>query len=383
MSDLPPEEENAPAPPTRERRKGLTSEQRRLLGTPRALSPPPDDESPPSVAAAAETAPAPPSGRPAASPPAEARKREGGDALIGQAKASRHLEMQHAFIVLGILIAIVAIFFAGRKFDAIRYRIMSQFRPAKFEAGPDKFPGLSAAELIEAALVAERQGDWNGAVERFMAAKRKDIRYQGILFRVGKTSYDRGEWEQADRALELALQFGENVAMANHLRATIAVRRHDLAAAERFAAAAANAEPLQGDFYYYWGEILRLNQRPRDAIRRYQEAIQRTPSAADATLCQFKIRLARLEAAEASALATEIEARRQAGTLTLDWLMTDAALRLHLGKIQEAAQLLTAARARGVAGLFDPLVGDVVFRRAAEAYPEIAAVVTPMGAPSP
>ncbi len=285
--------------------------------------------------------------------------------------------MQRAFIILGILALTVLIFFVGRKFDRIKYMIMSRTQANELEGGPDKFPDRTAAELVEAALTAERQGDWKGAAERLFEAKRKDLRYPGILFRVGTIAYEHEDWEGADQALESALKFGENVGAANHLRGLIAVRRGDLAAAERFAEAAAKSEPFNTSYFYYWGEILRINQRPRDAIRIYEQAAQRASSATDKALNRFKIRLARIEAADASALAAEVEKLREAGPLSVDWLMTDAALQLHAGKINEAARLISEARAVGVSGLFDPCAGDVVFSKAGQVHPQIAAAVAP------
>ena len=282
--------------------------------------------------------------------------------------------MQRALVILGILVFLFVIFWAGRKFDRMKDLIKDRMNAYELKGGPDKFPGQTAEELVEAALAAEKQGDWAGAAERFIAAKRKNQNYKGILFRVGKSAYDRGDWIGADEALEQALKFRENIAVANHLRGLIAVRKRDLPAAERYFEAATKAEPFVSDFFYYWAEALRLNQHPRDSIRRYQQAIYRTASPTDATLCQFKIRLARIEAAEAAAVAAEVEEMRKAGPLSVDWLMTDAALKLHAGKIKEAAESISEARSGGTIGLFVTCAGDTVFLRASEAHPEIAAV---------
>jgi tetratricopeptide (TPR) repeat protein len=299
-----------------------------------------------------------------------------------QKKASRAVELQHAVLVIGGLILLVAIFYAGRKFDYVKYAFMSRINAKELEGGPDKFPGVTSEELIETALAAEKRGDWQEAAERFIAAKRKNRAMPGILFRLGKSSYDRGDMQGAEIALEHAIRFGENLPVANYYRGLIAVRRHDLAAGTRFFEAAANAEPFVADFHYFWGEALRLDHHPREAIKRYQQAVLRTPSTQDATLCQFKIRLARIEAAEAPKIAAEVEEARKAGDLSVDWLMTDAALLIHAGKIAGAAQRISEARAKGLSGLYLTCAGDTVFRKAAETYPEIAALVAPQ-IPSP
>lgn len=86
---------------------------------------------------------------------------------------------------------------------------------------------------MQQALLSERAGKWEDAVERFMAAKRKDLGHRGILFRVGKILYDHRNFEAADGAFERAVAFGENVEAAIYYRGLIAVRRRDLAAAEQ------------------------------------------------------------------------------------------------------------------------------------------------------
>lgn len=386
MADDLPKQESAAAPPREpSRRRALTPEQRRLLGTPRALphrereetaedqlhrstvAPPIESFSAPASDFAVDEAPA----LTAATPREDRRVKA---QLGGQVKASRKIEMQHAIIIIGGLIFIFAIFWAGRKFDHVKGFIMSRVNAPDLKGGTAKFPDRTSDELVEDALAAERQGDWDGATERFLEAKRKDLRYQGILFHLGKGCYDRRDWDGADRMLEQALKFGENIAVANQLRGLIAVRRRDLAAAERFFEAASKAEPFMADFFYLWGDALRLNEHPREAIRRYQQGMRRSRTPQDALLFQYKIRLARIEAAEAAAVRADVEETRKAGPLPVEWLMTDAALQLHAGKIKEAAQLISEARAAGVTGLFVACAGDSVFMKAGEVHPEIASV---------
>ncbi len=381
MPDLPPEEQNPAAP----RRRTLTPEQRSFLGTPRKSSEP------------ARESPTPAPERPASSPkeatpshPAERRSHSSPGGRVPpqpQAQArteqSRVVELQTAIYVLGGLLALGMIFYAGLKFDAVKYHLLTRIRGSEqLERGPDKYPGLSSDELLETALAAEKRGDWKEATDRMIAAKQKDHALAGVLFRVGKGSYERGDFEGAAVALEHAIRLGENLAAANYYRGLIAAKRKDLAAAAGYFEAATKADPFVADYFYFWGEALRLDQRPREAIRRYQQALERTPGSADAELCQFKIRLARIEAAEVPQVAADVAAARAAGPLSTSWLLTDAALQLHAGRIAEARQLIDDARAASASQLFLTCVSDNVFLRAAEAHPEIAAALRPAPAPA-
>jgi tetratricopeptide (TPR) repeat protein len=385
-----PREDNVASPQPvapHTRRAALTPEQRRFLGTQRSTSGPASDQ--PEIGKPADDAPqsepepvqiltpeSPVAEQPRAKK-AEPRRTTPSVAL--HTEGAKRFAMRQALVVIGALLVIAGVFYAGSKYQRVRYLIETRVNDEELEAGPAKYPDLSAEELVEAALDAERAGDWQGATERFIEAKRKDRAYPGILFRIGKTAYDRGDYAAADEALVHALRFGENIAVANHLRGLIAVRRPDLPAAVRFFEAAANAEPFVSEFFYFLGETLRLDNRPREAIRRYQQTIKRTPSKQDAAVCEFKIRLARMEAAEASAVDAEVEEKRKAGPLPLDWLMTDAALKVYTGQIPAAVQLISEARAQGVSSFFVTLAGDTIFRRAGETHPEIAALLGPVG----
>ncbi|HEX8280807.1 MAG TPA: hypothetical protein VF551_05490 [Chthoniobacterales bacterium] len=162
----------------------------------------------------------------------------------------------------------------------------------------------------------------------------------------------------------------------------IAVRRHDLPGAIRYFEAATKADPLRSDSFYFWAEALRLDHRPLDAVRHYEQALERTPGESDAQLCEFKVRVARLEAGDAAKVRDEVEAQRTRGALSVDWLMTDAALRLHAGEIKPAAELITQARARGVTGLFLTCAGDTLFRNAAETHEPIRAALGTVAVPA-
>ena len=386
-SDSGDEPETRERSPERGRRKFLTPEQRRFLGTPRAAEPDSnrgDEQSPAEPTPKAEQAIEPPrrsAVNPAAAdlkpadPSEERRKPRAGASTMSADKASRAIELRSAILVIGALLFIAMAFYAGKKFDYVRFLIASQKRAGDLDAIAQKFPNLSAEELVTTGLAARKRGDWNDAVERLLAAKRKNLALPGVLFLVGKGSFDRGDLDAADVAFANAIRFGENIAASNYHRGLIATRRHDTSSAVRYFEAAANAEPFVSDMYYFWAEALRLNNQPSEAIRRYQESEARSLSANDSTLCQFKIRLARIEAAQAAAIEQEIAAKRSAGSLSVDWLMTDAALRIHQGKPAEAAQLITEARAQGASGVFLTCAGDTVFRKAAETHAEVATVL--------
>jgi tetratricopeptide (TPR) repeat protein len=341
------------------RRRSLTPEQRRLLNRPQSA--PVEHRS---EASSVEKSP---------------RRTRRASARLSEAdgkKVSRSIEFQGAILIIAVIIGLGLAFYFGTKIGYLKYLLTSRDQPSLPESGEKQFQGVAVADLVEQALVAEREGRWQDAVERFMAAKRKDLQYRGILFRVGKLLYDHRDFEQADKAFEQALAFGENPDAANFFRGLIAVRTKNLPAAERFFAAAVTAAPFVSDYHYYRGETLRLDLKPKPAIPCYEQAVLLARDEQSAAVCRFKMRMARIEAAESEAVNLELANRQKsASPLSVDWLMTAAALKSREGHIDEARPFIEQARAANSPGLFASCVNDLYFHDVAQKYPELADVL--------
>jgi tetratricopeptide (TPR) repeat protein len=294
-------------------------------------------------------------------------------------KSGRAIEMQHAALIIGALLVLGLTFYVGRKFDYWRFLVTAKNSPKLPAQFADKFPNVSAEELVEQALAAEHGSNLRDAIDRFVAAKHKNLKYRGILFRIGKIAYDHGDFDAADKLFERAIAFNENVDTSNYFRGLIATRHRDLPAALRFFEAAANADPFTADYYYYWAEALRLDHHPQDAVTRYTQAERRARNEQDKAVCQFKERMARLEAGEAAQLKSEIDKKGSAGALSVDWLMTAAAVAIREGRIDDAARFARDAHAFSLQvvngmGIYVSCTGDPVFRDACEKHSELAEV---------
>lgn len=286
------------------------------------------------------------------------------------ARSSHGLELQRAILIIGTLVLLALAFFFGRSFERLKYMIFSHDHPAT-EKATDKVPGVSAEDLVRQALLDDRAGHWQEAAERLFYAKQKDLRYRGLLLRMGQIFYAHDDLQSADKSFERAIAFNEDVAQAWKYRGLIAARRKDYPAATHDFEEATRASPLEADNYFYWAEVLRIDLQPRPAIAHYQEASLRASDQQDAVVCDFKARLARMEAAESSQVEDELEAKQAAGPLSTDWLMTAAALRLREGKIEAAAQFTAQAHDGKSPGLFAACANDQTFRDAAKAHPEL------------
>jgi tetratricopeptide (TPR) repeat protein len=376
-------------PPSR--RPKLTPEQRRFMETPRikdeveaeparkvapVTSPPPVVIPPPT-----ETRAAIEEEKPVRVPERKTRKKTA--AVINPDVPLTRPPDLRFWLILSGLVVLGLVFFAGTKFPAVARRIYLGRKPPALEsAALQKYATFSADELVAQALAAERAGNFQDAADKLIAAKHKDLNYRGILFHVGKLAYEHGDFDGADKMFERSIVFGENLDRANYMRGLLAVRRKDLPAAQRFFAAAATADPFTADYQYYWAEALRMDHRPNESIPRYEQAAFLAPGKQDATLCQFKLRLARLEAGDVK-MAAEIEEKKNSGELTVDWLMTEVAFHLRSSHPEEALPLIAKASAADPS-LFVTCANDQFFAYAANKDPELAtALRSEMKTPPP
>jgi tetratricopeptide (TPR) repeat protein len=437
-NDLNPEkdamdEESAAATEEEIRSAALTAEQRRLLGGPRSLrgrlrrkagesgpAPEPEaiekanPESRPEPATKAEPAGAPkarspvtitprisprrerPQEQPTEPPPAAAEggpteeERKGGrptGAMVPDKKSGRAVEMQRAALIIGALLLVALTFYVGKKFEYWKYLLTTaRNKPKLEEAVTGKYSGLSAQQLVEQGLAAEREHHWKDAVDRFVAAKEKDLRYRGILFHLGRLALNLGDAVAADKWFERSVQFGESVDAANYFRGLIALRREDFPSAQRSFEAAAASEPFNPYYQFYWGEALRMGRHPKEAIARYENAERLSTSPPENAVYQFKIRMARLEMGQVQQIQAELEKAGERGALPMDWLMTKVALAIQNGKTDEAINLLREAHADSHTGIFASCATDNFFVQAGKQNSEIAGLCKVEGgalAPSP
>jgi tetratricopeptide (TPR) repeat protein len=367
-SGEPSDETPASSATERSRRTRLTPEQRRFLGPARSLhDQPPTSETP---------ARSEPTAAPAKIVQATSREQEPELARTPGRRweLSRAVEMQNVALIFGALFLLGITFFFGKKYDSLKYAFASR-NDAKLSAvDSSKFAGISAGDLVEQGLAAERLGNWQDAADRFIAAKYKNLSYSGLLFRVGKLYYDHGDFDSADKVFARAISFGENIDSANYYRGMIAVGRSDFPAAERFFEAATNAAPFNADYYYSLAETLRKDRRPQEAITRYEQAAVRAGEQ-ETIVCQFKIRMTRVEADDLAPVNAELEKKQSAGPLPVDWIMTAAAMQIHAGNIDDAVRLVQEARASDrshLFGLFAACAGDRLFNSECQNHPELA-----------
>ena len=277
-------------------------------------------------------------------------------------------------LILGGLILLGGVFFVGTKFNYWRYRLMTKLNKPELTV-VDKYPNVSVEELIEQAFSAERAKNWPEAIDKLIAAKKKNMALQGVLYRVGRLSFNAGDMVAADAAFERAIAFGEEVDKANFSRGLVALRRSDFPAALRFFEAAAAAAPLTAEYFYFAAEAARLSDKPREAITHYKDAAERATTADDVAVCNFKVDLARMEAGDAGKVELEIQTKKPENDTMIFVPLTQAALKLREGKIEEGVKLIYQARDLSRPRLFRAGTNDIIFKNAASKNAAVAEAI--------
>lgn len=345
----------------------LTPEQRRFLGRARSVHDQPPVES--------KLAKLPPAPKPKAPAPDEPRLSEQKPPRRTRRwRISTAVELQTVALLIGALMFLGGAFYIGKKYEYWKYLIASRREAAIAAKMTGEFADASAEELVENAVVAERLGKWDEAAKRLIAAKYKNAALGGVLFHAGKLFYDHSDLDSADRLFESSIGFGESVDVANYSRGMIAVARSDFPAAERFFEAAANAAPFNADYYYSLAETLRKDHRPKDSIARYEQAARRGVVEEQLAICRFKARMAELEAGDLTKVGSELEQQQIRGPLSVDWVMTSAALEIQQGHIEQAVRLIEQAHDADqprLFALFAACVSDRFFSVACQNSPEL------------
>jgi tetratricopeptide (TPR) repeat protein len=293
-------------------------------------------------------------------------------ALGVDGKSARASEMRQVVLIIGAILLLFFGFYAGRRIDYWKYLYVTRVKPNVLKKPVDQFPGVSAEELLNRGLAAEHDGKLKEAAELLAAAKYKNFALPGVLFHVGKLAYTLGDLKTADKIFDRAVALRENVDSSIYYRGLIALRRRNFLDAQSYFEAAAKAEPFVSEYCYYWAEALRMDFHPKDAIPHYLEAAVRAREGQDPAVCSFKIRMARIEAGEGASVRAELQKQKSAGRLSVDWIMTDAALNIYAGQIDLAVRLVNEAWAAYQPALFSSCSQDSLFSIACQKRPQLA-----------
>lgn len=208
----------------------------------------------------------------------------------------------------------------------------------------DLVPSLGINKFNEA-LAAETEGRLEEAMQLFKQAAEMSPRAPGVALRLGFIATRRGDLAAATEYFKQAVESGEGAAMAASQLAAMHADIKSWEAAEEWALIALSLEPMRGRHYILWGDFARRQGLSVQGIARYQVAQRRELDPIELSALRVRIALAELERGNVGALEKYLGEASPEQRKVPDWSMMMAALALHRGEDEKAAEHLREARA--------------------------------------
>jgi tetratricopeptide (TPR) repeat protein len=235
-----------------------------------------------------------------------------------------------------------------------------------------------AMGVIDQALAAQNAGDSENAFRLLDQLRRDGGHINGLDFQLGWLAYQRGDYPGALLALNRSIAEEEEVGSSYDLRGLIAGGPRPGMTADFEAATQAN--PFDAIAFFHWGEALRRSGKPRQALIRLRQALDRAQTPATQSLFGLKIRLAEIELGEEKNFAPALAAALARPQPASEWLLTAAAQEMRGGNYSAAAAHLEEARQVSGSAVIGSALLDYFFQGYAD-KPEMAGVYAEIPGP--
>lgn len=239
-----------------------------------------------------------------------------------------------------------------------------------------------AMNAINAALHAEKDGNFDAARQTYEEAASGRVRLPGAEYRLAMLEIERQNFEAADIHLNNSLAAGEMMASCYFVNAFFAAKKSDFNDAAKQLAHAVRLEPFSSKYLFCYGETLRRAGKTQAAIDALGQALDRPGAPSDLELIEFKQRLAKVEFGQDEAFNKELADHLAKAPVNGDWLLLAAAQDLTHASYPAAASHLGSAAKVLPPHAFSVLVQDYLYQGYA-ARPELGSVLkVPAPAPS-
>lgn len=291
-----------------------------------------------------------------------------------------------AFTLLLIGIALGWLIFSDQDPSRSQTVVRPDTPPVERRNTTDPYSNMGASDhaiqAADAALKAERAGDLALAAQLYEEIRKQQITLPGLSYQTGLLAARLGDPTQADLVLNRAVQEGEAVAAAYYVRATWAGSRGDYATAGRSFQAAARGEPFSARSFFYWAECLRRNGQPTSALGRFEQALNRPSTEAEAAYIRFKRDLAMVEIGNDQQFQLDLAAKLRRPDASGESVLLAAANDLTQGAYTAAADHLRRAALLLPPDEYAVRVADYLFQSQTR-HKEVAALLAVIKPPAP
>lgn len=226
---------------------------------------------------------------------------------------------------------------------------------------------------VDAAFDATKHTQYQEAHDRFAVLYKDHPEWWSMGIETARTSLYLHDAQGAQRALREVSAI-EALPDADFIMALLHLTNKEMDLAETSFATAVARDPARPDFYYFWGEALRRDGKPREAVEKFRSALLRNQYENAEGLYRLKYWLSQIQAdAEESGGANkEINAGLAADHPPYEALFAAAAREMKARRYPEAIKLITRARALTEPSVFRVIMEDPTFTEEAGTHAEFA-----------
>lgn len=195
-----------------------------------------------------------------------------------------------------------------------------------------------------------------------------------MAIEAGRTSLYLHDARTAQQTLS-TLPPDQGQADASFLSALLHLTNKELELAEESFAIAVARDPARPDFYYFWGECLRRDGKPLEAVGKFRAALLRNQYENSEGLYQLKLWLSQIQAGQEETSGTNkaVDAALATPRPPYEALLAAAAREMKAKRYPQAVDFITRAQAVTEPAVFRVIMQDATFTEEILLHPEIKA----------
>ncbi len=215
---------------------------------------------------------------------------------------------------------------------------------------------------VDDAFEATKKGRYPEARQRFAALWEKHPEWPSMAVETSRDALYEHNTQTAQNILGV-LTANRLTPDADFMLALLHLTNQEFDLAEIAFGTAVALDPARADFYYFWGECLRRDGKPQEAIDKFRSALLRNQYENAEGLYQLKLWLSEIQAdkQEPSGGGKEIDAALAQTNPPYEALFAAAGRAIKVGRFADAADFIAKARVTTEPAVFRVILQDPTF----------------------
>ncbi len=226
---------------------------------------------------------------------------------------------------------------------------------------------------VDAAFDATKHTHYKEAGERFAALHREHPEWWSMSIESARAALYQHDIAEAKHALN-DVTSEQGLPDVDFIMGLLHLTNKELDLSETSFATAVARDPARPDFYYFWGECLRRDGKPREAVEKFRAALLRNQYENAEGLYTVKLWLSQIQAdqEETSGTNKEIDTALAAARPPYEAFFAAAARELKAKRYQGAADFIRRALAVTEPAVFRVIMQDPTFLEESATHAELA-----------